>query len=193
MEGSEGACLAGSGFCQYSIFETACSLFSRKIEVGAAFPHQLAHGLPQLLRGWPPSHVPAVENAVNLQPRQQGEGQRNREGAVLLVGGFANSQLIGQLQGFIAEKGEVRPQPRLEGLLHPGGIGADHGDFTIGYLGGLMELDQFPQLKLSFRSPGPTIECKQEGGISGNPGDGNLASRFIGQYRIGKGIAGSVL
>ena len=69
---------------------------ARVIEVLVNEAHHLPHALAEFLGGGPPDEVPAVEDAMDGEVGEQGEGEGHRQRPVLLVGGFADAQLVGQ-------------------------------------------------------------------------------------------------
>jgi len=67
---------------------------------------------------------------------------------------------LGEGQLGVAQEGELGTQTRLEGCLDAGGINRDNRQPAIGNFGTSMELDQFPQLNLSLRSPRSPVESQ---------------------------------
>ena len=78
------------------------------------------------------------------------------------VGRLADAELVGERQLGITQEGELGTQTRLEGCLDKGRINGDNRQPAIGNFCTLMELDQFPQLNLSFRSPRSPVESQDQ-------------------------------
>ena len=125
-------------------------------------PDHLAERDPQLLGRGPADEVPAVEDAVDGEVREQGEGERHRQRPVDLVGRLADAELVREPQLLVTQEGKARAQARLEGGLDPGRIDGDDRDPAVGDFGGSMELDQLRQLNLSLGSPGAAKEGKDQ-------------------------------
>ncbi len=81
---------------------------------------------------------------------------------MMAIGCLAYAELVRELQFDVREKGETRTQARLEGCLDPGRVDGRNRHAAIRDFCALMEPDQFPQLNLSLRSPGPTIEREDQ-------------------------------
>ena len=79
-----------------------------------------------------------------------------------LIGRLADAELVGESQLSVTQEGEVGTQTRLEGCLDEGRINGDNRQPAIGHFGTLMELDQFPQLNLSLRSPRSPVESQDQ-------------------------------
>ena len=78
------------------------------------------------------------------------------------VGCFTDAKGICELQFFVAQEGILGAESRLEGGLDIGRVDGDDGDSAVGDFGGLMELDQFRQLKPSLGSPGTSVKGKNQ-------------------------------
>ena len=78
------------------------------------------------------------------------------------VGRLADAELVGESQLGVTQEGELGTQTRLKGCLDEGRINGDNRQPAIGNFGTLMELDQFPQLNLSLRSPRSPIESQDQ-------------------------------
>ena len=74
------------------------------------------------------------------------------------VGRLTNAKLVCELQCGIAQEGKTRAQARLKGRLNLGWVDGNDRDSAVCYFGRLMELNQFPQLNLSFGSPRTSVE-----------------------------------
>ena len=133
-----------------------------EVEIGDTATRQLARCDPQLLGRGSSDEVPAVEDPVDRQVRKQGEGERDGQRAVNLVGGLADAELVGEPQLLVAQEAVACSQTGLEGGLDRRRVDRDDRDPTVGDFSGLMELDQLPQLDLSLGSPGPAIEGENE-------------------------------
>ena len=72
------------------------------------------------------------------------------------------TELVRELQLGVTQERESCPQTRLEGCLNSRRINRNDRHSAIGNFCTLMELDQFPQLNLTLRSPWPTIESKDQ-------------------------------
>ena len=137
-------------------------LVSAEVQILHDPAHQLSDRLSQLLGGGAAYEVPAVEDPVDRQVWKQGECERDGQRAVNLVGSLADAELVGEQQVLVAQEAVACSQTALEGGLDRGRIDRDDRYPTVGDFSGLMELDQFPQLDLSFGSPGPAIEGENE-------------------------------
>ena len=94
------------------------------------------------------------------QVGQQREGKGDGEGAVRPVGCLADAEFVGEGQLVVTQEGELGTQARLEGCLDEGRINGDNRQPAIGNFCTSMELDQFPQLNLSLRSPRSSVESQ---------------------------------
>ena len=141
-------------------------LLAPEVGVLRALADQLADGEAQLFGRGPAHEVPAVEDPVDREVWEQREGERNGQGTVTPVGGFADAELIGEPELLIAQEVEVGTEPGLERGLDPGRVDRDGGDPAIGDFSRSVELDQFPQLNLSLRSPGAAVEGQHQGPTS---------------------------
>ncbi|MCZ6895591.1 MAG: hypothetical protein O7H40_16310 [Gammaproteobacteria bacterium] len=79
-----------------------------------------------------------------------------------LVGSLADAKLVGEQQILVAQEAVACSETGLEGGLDRGRVNRDDRNPTVGDFSGLMELDQFPQLDLSFGSPRPAVEGENE-------------------------------
>jgi len=145
-----------------SNFGVIPQLVSAEVQILHGPAHQLSDRLSQLLGGGAAYEVPAVEDPVDRQVRKQGEGERDGQRTVNLVGSLADAELVGEQQVLVAQEAVACSQTGLEGGLDRGRVDRDDRDPTVGDFSGLMELDQFPQLDLSLGSPGPAIEGENE-------------------------------
>ena len=75
---------------------------------------------------------------------------------------LADAELVGESQLGVTQEGEVGTQTRLEGCLDEGRVDGDNRQLAIGNFGTLMELDQFPQLNLSLRSPRSPVKGQDQ-------------------------------
>lgn len=161
-------------------------LVSAEVQILHAPLHQLSDRLPQLLGSGAAYEVPAVEDPVDRQVRKQGEGERDGQRAVNLVGSLADAELVGEQQVLVAQEAVACSQTGLEGGLDRRRVDRDDRDPTVGDFSGLMELDQLPQLDLSLGSPGPAIEGENERAAVGHLFDRHLLPAVIDQGHGGE-------
>ena len=102
------------------------------------------------------------------------------------VGRLADAELVGKYQLCVTQEGELGTQARLEGCLDEGRIDGDNRQSAIGHFGTLMELDQFPQLNLSLRSPRSPVESQDQGLPSCQLRDRDLLLPIIDQAQRGE-------
>ncbi len=133
-----------------------------EVRVRNTLPDHLTEADTQLLGRRTADEVPAVEDPVDREIREQGKGEGDGERTVALVGRLTNAELVRERERLVTEEAKARPEARLEGRLNPGGIDGDDGQATVGDFGGSVELDQFRQLKLSLGSPGAAEEREDQ-------------------------------
>ncbi len=125
---------------------------------------------------------------MDLEVRQQREGEGHRQRTVPLVRGLADAELVGEAKPFVAQERKARAKTATKSLLHPWGVDRDRGDAAVGDLSGLVELDQLPQLQLSLRSPRPSIEGQNQRMAVGNLCDGDCLAPIAGQGQRREGV-----
>ena len=125
---------------------------------------------------------------MDLEAGQQREGEGHRQRTVVLVGGLADAELVGEAKLLVAQERKARAETAPEGLLHPRRVDRNRGDAAVGDLSGLMELDQLPQLQLSLRSPRASIEGKNQGTAVGKLCDGDGLAAIAGQGERREGV-----
>ncbi len=135
---------------------------SPEVRVLYSLADHLPNGDAELVGRWPADEVPAIENPVNREVGQKREGKGDREGTVTPVCRLAYAELVCERQLGVTQEGELGTQTRLEGFLDSGGINGDNRQPAIGNFCASMELDQFPQLNLSLRSPRSPVESKDQ-------------------------------
>ena len=75
---------------------------------------------------------------------------------------LASAEFVREPEFDVTEKEEPGTQARLERRLDTGRVNGGNRQAAIRDFYALMELDQFPQLNLSLRSPGNTMEREDQ-------------------------------
>ncbi len=99
---------------------------------------------------------------MDRQIRQDREGVWDGKWTVHGVCRLTDAKGIRKLQIFIAQKRILRPKTRFESSRDIRRVNRNNGHLAISDLGGLMELDQFRQLKPSLGSPGTAIKGQDQ-------------------------------
>jgi hypothetical protein len=130
---------------------------------------------------------------VDRQVRQQRKSEWNRKRAVHGVGGLADPKGVRELKRLVAQEGETCSKARLEGRLNIGRVNGYDRYAAVSDFSGLMELDQFRQLKPSLGSPRASEEGDNQGRARGQILDGNRLVAVVYETYRGKLLTDFVL